>query len=372
MGQDGHDRGAKVIATAFADIGFDVDVGPLFQTPEEAAQDAIDNDVHVIGISSQAAGHKTLAPKLIEALKAAGAGDILVICGGVIPQQDYDFLQEAGRQGDLRAGHQYPGGGEGHPRPDPQDPAAEALTKGRGPARPPDPLRQYFRKGKCRHACSLAIAPLSGHSAPRAVHACRRRSAAGHKSICAQSCGLSGRSRLGCGPGRAAALGRAPCGGSGYRRSPAPSGASKLRISPISVINSANCGPSSSSIGSISLSALSISSKAGSISAIMPAQQQFRAFFHQAKSLRPSALRPGRGQGRAAAARHSGRWHKTGHGRDLSDLRVSPQYGRCRRILQITIAAPWRATADPASPENGLTPATAPRADPARPSRRGR
>ena len=96
MGQDGHDRGAKVIATAFADIGFDVDVGPLFQTPEEAAQDAIDNDVHVIGISSQAAGHKTLAPKLIEVLKARGAGDILVICGGVIPQQDYEFLKGAG------------------------------------------------------------------------------------------------------------------------------------------------------------------------------------------------------------------------------------------------------------------------------------
>lgn len=96
MGQDGHDRGAKVIATAFADIGFDVDVGPLFQTPEEAAQDAVDNDVHIIGISSQAAGHKTLAPKLIEALKNAGAGDILVICGGVIPQQDYEFLYKAG------------------------------------------------------------------------------------------------------------------------------------------------------------------------------------------------------------------------------------------------------------------------------------
>jgi methylmalonyl-CoA mutase len=96
MGQDGHDRGAKVIATAFADIGFDVDVGPLFQTPEEAAQDAIDNDVHVIGISSQAAGHKTLAPKLVQALQAAGADDILVICGGVIPQQDYQFLYDAG------------------------------------------------------------------------------------------------------------------------------------------------------------------------------------------------------------------------------------------------------------------------------------
>ncbi|KFI26711.1 methylmalonyl-CoA mutase [Haematobacter massiliensis] len=96
MGQDGHDRGAKVIATAFADIGFDVDVGPLFQTPEEAAQDAIDNDVHVVGISSQAAGHKTLAPKLVEALKAHGAGDIIVVCGGVIPQQDYQYLYDNG------------------------------------------------------------------------------------------------------------------------------------------------------------------------------------------------------------------------------------------------------------------------------------
>ena len=96
MGQDGHDRGAKVIATAFADIGFDVDVGPLFQTPEEAAQDAIDNDVHVVGISSQAAGHKTLAPKLVAALKDRDAEDIIVICGGVIPQQDYAFLKDAG------------------------------------------------------------------------------------------------------------------------------------------------------------------------------------------------------------------------------------------------------------------------------------
>ena len=96
MGQDGHDRGAKVIATAFADIGFDVDVGPLFQTPGEAAQDAVDNDVHVIGISSQAAGHKTLAPKLVEALKDAGAEDIIVICGGVIPQQDYQYLYDNG------------------------------------------------------------------------------------------------------------------------------------------------------------------------------------------------------------------------------------------------------------------------------------
>jgi methylmalonyl-CoA mutase len=96
MGQDGHDRGAKVIATAFADIGFDVDVGSLFQTPEEAAAQAIENDVHVIGVSSQAAGHKTLVPQLIEALKAQSAEDIIVVCGGVIPPQDYDFLMAAG------------------------------------------------------------------------------------------------------------------------------------------------------------------------------------------------------------------------------------------------------------------------------------
>jgi methylmalonyl-CoA mutase len=96
MGQDGHDRGAKVIATAFADIGFDVDVGPLFQTPDEAARQAVENDVHVIGVSSQAAGHKTLVPHLIEELRRQGAGDILVVCGGVIPPKDYPFLREAG------------------------------------------------------------------------------------------------------------------------------------------------------------------------------------------------------------------------------------------------------------------------------------
>ncbi|MDD3448224.1 MAG: methylmalonyl-CoA mutase, partial [Gammaproteobacteria bacterium] len=96
LGQDGHDRGAKVIATAFADIGFDVDVGPLFQTPEEAARQAIENDVHVVGVSSQAAGHKTLVPQLIEALRAGGSEDILVICGGVIPPQDYQQLLDAG------------------------------------------------------------------------------------------------------------------------------------------------------------------------------------------------------------------------------------------------------------------------------------
>jgi methylmalonyl-CoA mutase len=96
LGQDGHDRGAKVIATAFADIGFDVDIGPLFQTPEEAARQAVENDVHIVGVSSQAAGHKTLVPALIEALKHEGADDILVVCGGVIPPKDYDFLKRAG------------------------------------------------------------------------------------------------------------------------------------------------------------------------------------------------------------------------------------------------------------------------------------
>ena len=96
MGQDGHDRGAKIIATAFADIGFDVDVGPLFQTPAETAREAVENDVHIIGVSSQAAGHKTLIPSLIEALKSEGADDILVIAGGVIPAQDYDELYKSG------------------------------------------------------------------------------------------------------------------------------------------------------------------------------------------------------------------------------------------------------------------------------------
>jgi len=96
LGQDGHDRGARVIATSFADLGFDVDVGPLFQTPEEVARQSIENDVHVVGISTQAAGHKTLVPQLIEALKQQGGGDIVVVCGGVIPVGDYPFLHEMG------------------------------------------------------------------------------------------------------------------------------------------------------------------------------------------------------------------------------------------------------------------------------------
>ncbi|RME97932.1 MAG: methylmalonyl-CoA mutase, partial [Bacteroidetes bacterium] len=99
LGQDGHDRGAKVIATSFADLGFDVDVGPLFQTPAEAARQAVENDVHILGISSLAAGHKTLVPEVIQELAQLGRDDIYVIVGGVIPHQDYDFLYEQGVAG---------------------------------------------------------------------------------------------------------------------------------------------------------------------------------------------------------------------------------------------------------------------------------
>jgi methylmalonyl-CoA mutase len=96
MGQDGHDRGAKVVSTGYADIGFDVDIGPLFQTPAEAAKQAVENDVHILGVSSLAAGHKTLVPQVIAELKKLGREDILVIAGGVIPAQDYQFLYDAG------------------------------------------------------------------------------------------------------------------------------------------------------------------------------------------------------------------------------------------------------------------------------------
>jgi len=99
LGQDGHDRGSKVVATAFADLGFDVDIGPLFQTPEECARQAIENDVHAVGVSTLAAGHKTLVPAIIAELKKQGADDIIVFVGGVVPQQDYDFLLQAGVKG---------------------------------------------------------------------------------------------------------------------------------------------------------------------------------------------------------------------------------------------------------------------------------
>ena len=108
MGQDGHDRGAKIIATSFADIGFDVDIGPLFQTPDEAARQAIENDVHILGVSSLAAGHKTLVPEVINELKKLGREDIMVIAGGVIPQQDYEFLFEAGVFGVFGPGTKIP------------------------------------------------------------------------------------------------------------------------------------------------------------------------------------------------------------------------------------------------------------------------
>ena len=99
LGQDGHDRGAKVVATAFADLGYDVDIGPLFQTPEECARQAIENDVHAVGVSTLAAGHKTLVPAIIQSLKDQGADDIIVFVGGVIPAQDYEHLYEAGVKG---------------------------------------------------------------------------------------------------------------------------------------------------------------------------------------------------------------------------------------------------------------------------------
>ena len=108
MGQDGHDRGAKVIASGFSDLGYDVDVGPLFSTPEEVAQQAIDADVHVIGVSSQAAGHKTLIPALLKALEKQGGANIKVICGGVIPPQDYDFLYKQGVVGIFGPGTRIP------------------------------------------------------------------------------------------------------------------------------------------------------------------------------------------------------------------------------------------------------------------------
>ncbi len=108
MGQDGHDRGAKVIATAFADVGFDIDLSPMFSTPEEVAKQAVENDVHVVGVSSQAAGHKTLVPELIAELKKQGADDIIVVAGGVIPKQDYDYLYESGVKGIFGPGTKIP------------------------------------------------------------------------------------------------------------------------------------------------------------------------------------------------------------------------------------------------------------------------
>ena len=116
MGQDGHDRGQKVIASAFADLGFDVDIGPLFATPDEAARQAVENDVHIIGVSSLAAGHLTLVPDLKAALEKEGRGDIMIVVGGVIPPSDYDGAVRGRRQGRVRPGHQHPRGGGRPPR----------------------------------------------------------------------------------------------------------------------------------------------------------------------------------------------------------------------------------------------------------------
>jgi methylmalonyl-CoA mutase len=123
MGQDGHDRGAKVIATAFADLGFDVDLSPMFSTPEEVARQAVENDVHAVGVSSLAAGHKTLVPSLIAALKEQGADEIIVFAGGVIPRQDYDYLYDAGVKGIF---------GPGTPVPDAAKGVIDAINIARG------------------------------------------------------------------------------------------------------------------------------------------------------------------------------------------------------------------------------------------------
>jgi methylmalonyl-CoA mutase len=113
LGQDGHDRGAKIVATALADLGFDVDIGALFQTPQEAARQAVENDVHAVGVSTLAAGHRTLVPQLIEALAAQGAPDVVVFVGGVVPQQDYEFLRSAGVAGIFGPGTPIPAAARG-------------------------------------------------------------------------------------------------------------------------------------------------------------------------------------------------------------------------------------------------------------------
>ena len=181
LGQDGHDRGAKVVASAFADLGFDVDIGPLFQTAEECARQAIENDVHAIGVSTLAAGHKTLVPAIIEALKAQGAGDIVVFVGGVIPRADHEFLYDAGVKGIYGPGTPIPASAKdvleqiralarARPEPRPASPrdaadADQALLDGvlAGPAK-----RQ-------RRAIAKAITLLE--STPRRPPRARRRAA---------------------------------------------------------------------------------------------------------------------------------------------------------------------------------------------------
>ena len=183
LGQDGHDRGAKVVASAFADLGFDVDIGPLFQTAEECARQAIENDVHAVGVSTLAAGHMTLVPAIIESLKAQGGGDIVVFVGGVIPRAGLRLPLRRRRQGHLRAGHADPGERQGRPRADSPG-GRRALnggaTHGSAAGRRPGPVRRR-RCGERRTrsaAPSPRRSPCSSRPAPTIAGApmrCSRR-----------------------------------------------------------------------------------------------------------------------------------------------------------------------------------------------------
>ena len=177
LGQDGHDRGAKVVATAFADLGFDVDIGPLFQTPQECARQAIENDVHALGVSTLAAGHKTLVPAIIAELKAQGADDIIVFVGGVIPAQDYDFLYEAGVKGVYGPGTPIPGEREGRARADPQVPRGAESARCR---RSPIPRPIAAADPRVADAARAAARAREGDHAGR-VHA-RRPPRAGRRA----------------------------------------------------------------------------------------------------------------------------------------------------------------------------------------------
>ena len=166
MGQDGHDRGQKVIASAFADLGFDVDIGPLFQTPEEAARQAVENDVHIVGVSSLAAGHLTLVPALREALEEQGRGDIMIVVGGVIPPQDYPALYEAGAKAIF---------GPGTPIADAaidllKKLGAELQVASRPPSRSASVASARAHVENC-HVSQLSVAPgITGASANRLQH----------------------------------------------------------------------------------------------------------------------------------------------------------------------------------------------------------
>ena len=179
LGQDGHDRGAKVIATAFADIGFDVDIGPLFQTPEEAARQAVENDVHIVGVSSQAAGHKTLVPALIEALKREGAGDILVVVRRRHPAQGLRFPQEGRGQRDLRPRHQHPHSRRRNPVIDPKPPPRGVTREGRPRYRRNQSTRCDSCRGGAWVRTKFARALMRSHQVTKRPWVLRRRSRSG-------------------------------------------------------------------------------------------------------------------------------------------------------------------------------------------------